>query len=74
MHGLAEIRRMNRAATDLPQTKREADYRVQRDRLGQVMRKLLGPKPTCVGTAHLRVRDYAAEADARKVLGEIFGE
>lgn len=70
MQGLGEIRKAN----DIAQTKRESDYRVQRDRLAQVLRKVLGPKPTGVGTDHLRVRDVAAETAARDVLAAIYGE
>lgn len=63
--GLGEIRAKNRAATDLPQTKRELDYRQQRDRLAQVLRKVLAlPRGAC---------DTPDHAEARKVLVEVFG-
>lgn len=82
MYGLREIKEMNRAVADMPQTKREANYRVQRDRLGQVLRKVLAQNeglrifPDRKGPGHTNVApgiDTAAEADARKVLTEIFG-
>lgn len=60
---LAEIRRAN----DLPQTKREKDYRVQRDRLAQVLRNVLA-----TGTGGPRF--HVAEDAATAVLVEIYGE
>lgn len=66
MNGLREIRAANRAATDLPQTKRENDYRVQRDRLAQVLRDVV--KAAQSGPVSM------AETAAKKVLVEIYGE
>lgn len=68
MYGLTEIKQMNRVVADMPQTKREIDYRVQRDRLGQVLRKVLAER----GVAAMDV-DTTVKADARKVLTEIYG-
>lgn len=60
MNGLREIKAANRAATEIDVAE---CYRVQRDRLAQVLRKVL---------VHPDF-ETAAEADARKVLVEIFG-
>jgi hypothetical protein len=67
MNGLGEIRQMNRAVADIPQTKREQGYRVQRDRVAQVLRRVLATQDGTVAAK----RDTVA--DARKVLTEIFG-
>lgn len=59
MRGLAEIKEQNLAAVaDLPQTRRETNFRVQRDRLAQAVTRLLA-------------KEAGAEDFARKVLGEI---
>lgn len=72
MYGLGEIKNMNRAVADLPQTKREVDFRVQRDRLGQVLRKLLA---TNGGATRAGADAYTvAEDDALKALVAIYGK
>lgn len=67
MNGLREIHAANRAAADLPQTKREKDFRVQRDQLGQALRKVLALKP-------MGAVEVGTEADARKVLADVYGD
>lgn len=62
MNGLREIRTANERAMDLPQTKRENDYRVQRDKLGLALRKAIAYPGT------------TTETEARRLLAEIFGD
>lgn len=66
MNGLREIKQMN----DLPQTKREADYRVQRDRLAQVLRKVLDEEIPQGRTP----KAFGAVEAANLTLLQIYGE
>lgn len=62
MNGLREIRTANEVAAD---TKRENDYRVQRDKLGAALGALLA-LPRATG-------DTPDHTTARTLLAEIFG-
>jgi hypothetical protein len=62
VQGLREIRAANKAEAG-------PNYRVQRDRLAQVLRKVLAER----GIEAVDV-DTTAKADARKVLYEIYGD
>lgn len=67
MYGLTEIKQMNRAVVDAPQTRRESGYCAQRDSLARVMRRMLAQSTAAPGV------DTAAETDARTVLTDIYG-
>lgn len=59
---------------DTPQTKREVDYCAQRDRLEQALRKVLVRNEGLRFTSGVAAGvDTAVEAEARKVLVEIYG-
>lgn len=69
MHGIGEIRKMNNAAAALPQTKREVDFRVQRDKLVKALRRVLDEEIPFGRTRKV----FGAVEEAEKVLAEING-
>lgn len=64
MNGLREIRAMNAAATDLPQTKRESNYRTQRDKLAQAVQRLLKGEPGAADFARKALAEAGHNAKA----------